>query len=95
VKRTLENRKAWLKENNMCFACFNAGHRANGCLQRRRCRTCPGKHPTSLYDPDFASKIKKKKSEDDRKQKSDDGKFNTAHKPPTRKVHLHKTSTVQ
>ena len=79
VKRTLENRKAWLKEKNMCFACFNAGHRANGCLQRRRCRTCPGKHPTSLHDPDFASKIKKKKSEDDRKQKSDDGKFNSAH----------------
>ncbi|CAB4009732.1 Hypothetical predicted protein [Paramuricea clavata] len=78
VKRTLENRKAWLKEKNMCFACFNAGHRANGCLQRRRCRTCPGKHPTSLHDPDFASKTKKKRSEDDRNQNSSDGKFNSA-----------------
>ena len=60
LKRSLEERRKG-KEKSMCYACYKTGHRAGGCLQQRTCKTCNGKHPTSLHDPEFASKIKMKK----------------------------------
>ena len=40
LKHSLEERKTWLKEKSMCYAFYKTGHRANGCLQRRTCKTC-------------------------------------------------------
>ena len=62
-KKSLENRKAWVKEKGLCFACYGPGYRANGCSQRRKCERCPGRHPTALHDDNFIPKITRKISE--------------------------------
>lgn len=35
LKKTLANRKEFLKEKGLCFACYDSGHRSSGCAQRR------------------------------------------------------------
>ena len=79
LKRSLEERKTWRKEKSMCYACYKTGRRANGCLQRRTCKTCNGKHPTSLHDPEFASKIKMKKQQDEKSKPDKEPGLNNAH----------------
>ena len=61
LKNSLENRKAWLKDKQLCYSCYGAGHRAKGCSQRRKCKRCPGKHPTALHDDNFTPRIPTKK----------------------------------
>ena len=66
--KSLERRRSWLKDNKLCYACFNLGHTAKGCCQRRKCKKCPGKHPTTLHDDNFsAKKTKKQKEESEQK----------------------------
>ena len=53
MKRSLAERKEFLREKGLCFACYDAGHRSNGCAKRRTCRTCSHRHPTGLHDDNF------------------------------------------
>ena len=45
LKKSLQERKEFLKDKGLCFASYGTGHRSNGCAQ---CR-----HPTGLHDENF------------------------------------------
>ncbi|KAM9709232.1 uncharacterized protein ACNS7B_023621 [Menidia menidia] len=47
---TLEEKKAFVKNNNMCFACLRVGHVAKDCRKRATCNVCRKSHPTPLHD---------------------------------------------
>ena len=53
LKKTLQERREFLKDKDLCFACCQAGHRSNGCAQRKTCKTCSRRHPTGLHDDNF------------------------------------------
>ncbi|XP_074606450.1 uncharacterized protein LOC141859501 [Acropora palmata] len=53
LKKSLQERKEFLKDKGLCFACYGTGHRSNGCAQRRKCKTCSRRHPTGLHDKNF------------------------------------------
>ena len=52
-KRTLSQRKDFLKIKGMCYGCYNRGHIATFCKQRKLCQihVCKKHHPTALHDP--------------------------------------------
>ena len=50
VKKTLQEMRDFLKDKELCFACYKGAHRSNGCAQRRTCKTCSRRHPTGLHD---------------------------------------------
>lgn len=47
---TLDDKKAFIKTNNMCFACLRVGHVAKDCRKRATCNVCRKSHPTPLHD---------------------------------------------
>ncbi|KAL7835661.1 hypothetical protein SRHO_G00280080 [Serrasalmus rhombeus] len=47
---TLEEKKAFVKTKNMCFACLRVGHVAKDCRKRATCNVCRKSHPTPLHD---------------------------------------------
>ena len=53
LKKSLQERKEFLKDKGLCFACYGTGHRSNGCAQRRKSKTCSRRHPTGLHDVNF------------------------------------------
>ena len=53
LKRSLAERKEFLREKGLCFACYDPGHRSNGCAKRGTCKTCSRRHPTGLHDDNF------------------------------------------
>ena len=53
LKKSLQERREFLKGKGLCFACYGGGHRSNGCAQRRSCKTCDRRHPTGLHDDNF------------------------------------------
>ena len=47
-----ENRKQFLIQKRLCFACYGAisvGHTARTCRRKRTCRICDNLHPTGLH----------------------------------------------
>ena len=53
LKKSLAERKEFLREKGLCFACYDPGHRFNGCAKRRTCKKCSRRHPTGLHDDNF------------------------------------------
>ena len=53
LKKSLQERREFLQEKEMCFVCYGGGHRSNGCALRRTCKTCDRRHPTGLHDDNF------------------------------------------
>ena len=53
LKKTLQERREFLKDKDLCFACYQAGHRSNGCARRKTCKTCSRRHPTGFHDDNF------------------------------------------
>lgn len=49
LAKSLEERKAYLKENRLCFACYNSGHVSRKCNERKQSKTCLKFHPSSLH----------------------------------------------
>ncbi|XP_060574183.1 uncharacterized protein LOC132731902 [Ruditapes philippinarum] len=49
VSRSLNDRKAYIKDNKLCFACLKPNHVSKFCRQRKQCKTCSKFHPTSLH----------------------------------------------
>ena len=53
LKTSLQERREFLKEKELCFACYGGGHRSNRYAQRKICKTCNRRHPTGLQDDNF------------------------------------------
>ncbi|XP_028395685.1 uncharacterized protein LOC114519713 [Dendronephthya gigantea] len=53
MKKSMENRKSLLMGKILCFSCYGSNHIAKGCTQKKTCKTCNKKHPTTLHIPDF------------------------------------------
>ncbi|XP_028415683.1 uncharacterized protein LOC114539211 [Dendronephthya gigantea] len=51
--KTVEQRKEYLKQNKMCFACYEKNHISKGCLRKRKCKKCNKPHPSALHIEDF------------------------------------------
>ena len=59
----MEQRKEFLKEKKLSFACCGKNHISKGCTGKRRCKKCSKPHPSALHIEDF----KLKDQERDRK----------------------------
>ena len=57
-KKTLEERKDFIKKKGICYGCINGKHLSKDCRNRRKCATCKGSHPTVLHDNDFKKETK-------------------------------------
>ena len=47
--KNVEERRIFLRDKRLCFACFQYGHTSKGCSAKRRCTKCRKPHPTSLH----------------------------------------------
>ena len=47
-KKTMAERKSFLYEKMLCFACYGIDHVSIGCVTRRTCKKCKKRHPTAL-----------------------------------------------
>lgn len=48
--KSIEDKKAYIRENNLCFGCLRKGHSSKDCKKRHTCATCNRRHPTSLHE---------------------------------------------
>ena len=48
-----DNRVAFIKENRLCFGCFNSGHQSKDCRNRLKCEVCQKSHSTLLHNSAF------------------------------------------
>lgn len=53
MEKSLPDRRALIMEKGLCYACNGQGHRSRGCLKRRSCKICSGRHPTALHDKSY------------------------------------------
>ena len=53
LKKTMDERKSFLYEKNLCFACYETDHVSKGCVKRRTCKKCKKRHPTALHIDGF------------------------------------------
>lgn len=52
-ERPVIERRAYVKENALCYGCLKRGHSVKDCRQRHSCDICSGRHPTALHDDNF------------------------------------------
>ena len=50
LAKSLEERRTFVKEKNLCYGCLTTGHRSKFCKARLKCKTCAKNHPTSLHE---------------------------------------------
>jgi hypothetical protein len=48
-KKTVDERRAFIMEQKMYFACYGYNHTSKGCLRKRTCKLCGKKHPTAMH----------------------------------------------
>ncbi|CAB3984748.1 Hypothetical predicted protein [Paramuricea clavata] len=65
LKKTVEQRKEYFKQNKMCFACYEKNHISRGCLRKRKCKKCNKPHPSALHVDDFKLENQVRKSEEE------------------------------
>ena len=53
LKKTMDERKSFLYEKKLCFACYETDHVSKGCVKRRTCKKCKKWHPTALQIDGF------------------------------------------
>lgn len=56
MAKSLEDRRSYVKEANLCYGCMKAGHSVKDCRRRHSCDTCKKKHPTCLHDDNYLKK---------------------------------------
>ena len=49
INKTIDEKKSILQKAKLCFACFNKGHIARGCIDRKCCKVCNKAHPTAMH----------------------------------------------
>ena len=50
ASKPIEERKQFIEEERLCFACLRKGHMSRNCLYRRSCKKCKQAHPTALHE---------------------------------------------
>ncbi|XP_057694061.1 uncharacterized protein LOC130917030 [Corythoichthys intestinalis] len=50
ASKSLEEKRAFIQENNLCFGCLRKGHTSKNCQRRHICSVCHGRHPTCLHE---------------------------------------------
>ncbi|KAK3752530.1 hypothetical protein QZH41_005142 [Actinostola sp. cb2023] len=53
TKKSLEEKKGFITQKGLCFACYGSNHRSKGCTNRRLCKKCNKSHPTALHIDNF------------------------------------------
>ncbi|KAK7909491.1 hypothetical protein WMY93_014175 [Mugilogobius chulae] len=48
--KSVEDKKAFIHENKLCFGCLRKGHVTKDCKRRHTCNTCSRRHPTCLHE---------------------------------------------
>ena len=90
IGQSLEDRKKFLIQNRMCFACYgpmSSKHNARLCDRRRVCRVCGNSHPTGLH----GLRIESRRQQNHENHSSD---LNTVNPDNRRDVHNHATTCV-
>ena len=49
LSKTWDEKKDIVMQRGFCFGCLEHGHISSLCPERMKCKTCNGKHPTSLH----------------------------------------------
>lgn len=49
VSLSVSEKKEFMKKNRLCFNCMAVGHSTSDCSSISRCRTCNGKHHSSIH----------------------------------------------
>ena len=50
IKRSVQERVAFLRSKGVCFGCLEKGHLSRSCGARLKCKKCARSHPTSLHE---------------------------------------------
>jgi len=53
AKLKMDDKRTFIKEKKMCFACYGFKHTSKGCLRKRTCKTCGKRHPSALHIDNF------------------------------------------
>ncbi|CAI5683011.1 unnamed protein product [Oreochromis niloticus] len=48
--KSVEDKKAFIHENRLCFGCLRKGHITKDCKRRHTCNICERRHPTCLHE---------------------------------------------
>ncbi|XP_068074145.1 uncharacterized protein [Danio rerio] len=49
-EKTIEDKKNFIQENQLCYGCLRKGHIVKKCRRRHKCGTCGRNHPTCLHE---------------------------------------------
>ena len=69
--KSMEEKKAYIVEKKLCFACLTAGHSSKHCRKRLQCAECSKKHPTPLHGDVFVKEGQTKQSSKTTNKSSD------------------------
>ena len=67
-KKSLDDKKKFLIENSLCFACYGTNHRSKVCTNKKVCKKCNKPHPTALHVENFNVKDQGNSGKPDSKQ---------------------------
>ena len=57
LKKSMLERKAFVKEKKLCYGCLGSGHISRKCRARKKCKTCSRLHPTCLHGDKKSSEV--------------------------------------
>lgn len=53
MKRSLDDRRMYVKDYGLCYGCLKPGHSVKECHHRHTCDLCKGRHPNCLHDKNY------------------------------------------
>ena len=53
AKKSIHDRRDFIKDKRLCFACYGNDHFSKGCTHKRKCTICGKPHPTALHVDGF------------------------------------------
>lgn len=89
-KRTPELKREFLREKNMCFACYGTGHLSKNCSNRQKCKHCGRLHRSALHIDGF--QLPRKENSGPVKQDNDKALNNACTSPQIASCHAAKSN---